>query len=224
MRAPSNNRISQTSHGTSKAIDYSASPDPYVFAPEDGTVDSYQRRGSGTNDAGNALRIRGATGLHQFAHLETSYVKPGERVTKGQRIAKMGYTGYTIPKGPGGTHLHYWIQTPNGYVYPPNLINEPFGGGSAGGTMFENDEQIQAMYYLIRGKRATAPEVAGWRGKKIIDFATNQYARKEVENREAEKAQLQARIKELESRPPSGTTPTNPKAEALYNAVREAVK
>jgi len=128
MKLASANRITQTAHGASRAVDISASPDTYVYAPEDATFDSYMQRGTGTSNAGNALRIRGKTGLHQFAHLEESYVTGGT-VVKGQRIAKMGYTGYTIPSGKAGKHLHWWVKTPSGYVYPPNLVNETFNQG-----------------------------------------------------------------------------------------------
>ena len=197
MRPPSGNRITQGQHLTSKAVDYSASPDPYVYAPENGRVDSYQYRGTGTNSAGNVLRIQGATGMHSLCHLETSYVSPGQTVTKGQRVAKMGYTGYTIPSGPAGTHLHYYVLTPVGYKYPPTLYTESFNQPQGGNKVFENDAQIQAMYYLIRGKNATAAEVAGWRGNPIIDFAMNQYAKQEVANREAHRQNLENRVNEL---------------------------
>ena len=126
MQAPTLNRITQAQHGASKAVDHSAKDDPYIYAPENGTIDSYQQRGSDKNDAGNCLRMTGSKGLHQFAHLERSYVKKGDKVVRGQKIAKMGYTGYTIPSGPAGAHLHYWILTPNGYIYPPKLYKDKF--------------------------------------------------------------------------------------------------
>jgi len=128
-RPPTGNPITQTSHGTTKAVDNSARPDPTVYAQEDAVVDSYQRRGSGKLDAGNCLRLRGASGLWQDAHLERSLVSTGQRVVAGQAVAIMGYTGYTIPSGAGGRHLHSWLQKPNGqYVYPPSAYTEPFGG------------------------------------------------------------------------------------------------
>ena len=131
MRPPSGNKITQGSHGATQAVDYSASPDDFVYASEDLTFDSYQQRGTGTLDAGMCLRGKGANGLHQFGHLEVSYFLGGT-VKKGQRIAKMGYTGYTIPPGPAGRHLHYWVKTLGGaYVYPPTLYTEPFGGSPA---------------------------------------------------------------------------------------------
>ncbi len=46
-----------------------------------------------------------------YAHLNEVYVQTGQKVTYGQRVAKMGNTGYVIPKPTkenpaAGTHLH----------------------------------------------------------------------------------------------------------------------
>lgn len=153
MRPISPNAITQGQHGLSKAVDYAATPDSNVYAPEDGVVISYGQQGAvGTvNDAGLALRMQGANGLHQFAHTEKSYVSAGQRVAKGQAIAKMGYTGYTIPKGPSGAHCHWWINASNGYVYPPSIINEPFG--SQGGSVSTTDLGLARIRaYHIAGR------------------------------------------------------------------------
>lgn len=101
-----------------------------------------------------------------------------------------------------------------------------------GGTeVFENDNQIQAMYYLIRGKNGTPQEVAGWRGKKIIEFATNQYARKEVENREKHTDQVEQRVKDLEKaleaerKKKGGTVDPELVAKAAkYDQIKQALK
>lgn len=124
-QAPTTNRINQGQHLASKAVDYSASPDATVYATEDGRIDSYKQRGSGTGNAGNVLRLAGKTGMWNFCHLERSLVNVGQNVRQGQPIAIMGYTGYTIPAGPAGRHLHCFVLTPNGYVYPPTLFNKP---------------------------------------------------------------------------------------------------
>lgn len=130
MRPPTGNVITQGQHGSTKAVDHSwyrNTNDDKVYAPEDMTWDSYQRRGVGKNNAGNCLRMRGKNGLHQFAHLKGILIKPGQSVAKGQAIAVMGDTGYAQ-----GKHLHYWIQRSNGsYVYPPSLYTEKFGGSPA---------------------------------------------------------------------------------------------
>ena len=56
----------------------------------------------------------------QYMHLATAYVKPGQVVSRGQKIAAMGNTGYVVPT-PGygsnsyaGTHLDFgvWIGMP----------------------------------------------------------------------------------------------------------------
>jgi murein DD-endopeptidase MepM/ murein hydrolase activator NlpD len=123
MQAPSSNRITQTAHGPYNAVDYSYTPDIDFYAPEDGKVVFYQESGS----CGNNLQLLGKTGRHGFCHLETAYVKVGDQVKRGQRLGKMGYTGYTEPKGPNGRHLHWVLQLPNGiYAYPPDFINEAF--------------------------------------------------------------------------------------------------
>lgn len=167
MRSPTGNRITQGSHGTSKAVDYSASPDPDIYAPEDLTFDSYMQRGSGTSDAGLALRARGAHGLHQFAHTERTYFTGGA-VKKGARIARMGYTGYTIPDNvPAGTHLHWWIQTPNGYVYPPSLITEPFGGSQGGSEMAASAEIVTNIYRAVLQREPDAGGLQTYTGRPV---------------------------------------------------------
>jgi murein DD-endopeptidase MepM/ murein hydrolase activator NlpD len=124
MRAPTGNAISQGLHGNN-AVDYHSSPDPYIYAPEDGMVVACLLD---AGDSGNELMVQGPAGRHGFCHCEVFYVKVGDRVTKGQRIAKMGYTGKTDPVGPAGTHLHWVIyRYDRTYVYPPSLVNEPFG-------------------------------------------------------------------------------------------------
>ena len=64
----------------------------------------------------------------QYMHLATAYVKPGQVVSRGQKIAAMGNTGFVVPT-PGygsssyaGTHLDYgvWIGKPyQGYTVNP---------------------------------------------------------------------------------------------------------
>lgn len=174
MQSCSSNRITQGSHGTSKAVDLSAKPDPIGYAPEDGTIDSYMQRGSGTSDAGLALRMRGANGLHQFGHTDRSLVPVGAKVKRGQPIFVMGHTGYTIPSGPAGAHCHWWLQTPKGYVYPPNLINEPFMKlGSGGGTnVVLTAEDVKVLYRKLFKREGDAGGIKNYTGK-TLEFAIN---------------------------------------------------
>ncbi len=45
-----------------------------------------------------------------YAHMSQMAVSPGENVSQGQVIGYVGYTGRTIPTGPGGCHLHFEVR------------------------------------------------------------------------------------------------------------------
>lgn len=124
MQPPTSNPITQGKHGKYNAVDYDNQPDPYVYAPEDGTVSFYANAGN----CGNNLQLTTVKYIHGFCHLERAYVKVGDRVKKGQKIAKMGYTGYTEPDNvPEGAHLHWVLRVGNTYYYPPSKVTEEFG-------------------------------------------------------------------------------------------------
>lgn len=61
--------------------------------------------------AGNYVRI-----LHPnrtvtfYAHLSKSIVSSGQQVFQGQIIGYIGHSGYTIPAGPAGCHLHFEVR------------------------------------------------------------------------------------------------------------------
>ena len=181
MQAPTTNRITQTSHLASRAVDHSASPDPTVYAPEDGRIDSYQRRGSGTSDAGNVLRLAGATGMHSFCHLSKSLVKVGQTVKQGQPIAVMGYTGYTIPAGAAGAHLHYYILTPNGYVYPPTLYKQP----AKGGNEVADRNQVNNIYKAILHREGDKGGLDNYTGRDANSIVSELLGSQEFKNHDA---------------------------------------
>lgn len=142
MQTISQNPITQTQHGAYNAVDIGPSPDPYYYAPEDGTI-------TGVGDSGTCgyrLGMDGSTGAHGFCHNSEIYVKVGDKVKRGQKLAKMGYTGYTQPDDvPAGTHVH-WVINRNGvYVYPPSLVNETFKKGA--NDMY--DGKTAEQWYLI---------------------------------------------------------------------------
>lgn len=122
MRRPSYNRVTLAFGATTdpytvakphKGVDFSHSPDPYIYAPEAGIANYLP--GAGT--CGNNLQISGATGRHGFCHLSEVYVKTGDRVSEGQKVGKMGDTGYAF-----GVHLH-WVLSINGvYVDPLKYV------------------------------------------------------------------------------------------------------
>ena len=59
--------------------------------------------------------------LFIHGHLNRTTLNKGDRVKQGQVIGYVGYTGYTIPAGAGGTHLHLDVL-PNGWN-----VNSPDG-------------------------------------------------------------------------------------------------
>lgn len=140
MQTISQNSITQGKHGQYNAVDINDEPDPDYYAPEDGTITSWGDSGT----CGLRLVLEGASGRHGFCHNEKSYVKVGDKVKRGQKLAKMGYTGYTQPDNvPAGTHVH-WVLYRNGvYVYPPSLVNQAFIKLEEGVSMPTKTDVIQ---------------------------------------------------------------------------------
>lgn len=78
-----------------------------IYAAAGGTV---QRTGY-TSLGGNYARVLHPNGVvTYYGHLASILVSPGTRVLQGQIIGYSGYTGYTIPRGPGGCHLHFEVR------------------------------------------------------------------------------------------------------------------
>lgn len=130
MQLPTQNAVSQGKHGAYNAVDFRSVPDVFYYAPEDGTVNAIARN---NGDCGYSFNLTGASGQHGFCHNEEVYVTSGQTVKRGQRLAKMGYTGKTIPTGPGGRHLHWTLNRNGAWVYPPDYVNESFN--KQGGNM-----------------------------------------------------------------------------------------
>lgn len=189
MIAPSTNRITQGIHGKYNAVDYSGKDatgnwNKTFYAPEDGKITAYGPSGT----CGNRLELTAGSNRHGFCHLERPLVSVGQSVKKGQAIGVMGYTGYTIPTGINGTHLH-WVINRNGvYIYPPSLINET----NQGAERMDSDAKVKAQYYTLRGSEGTASERKGWIGKTYEEF--NAKARAEVNAREAQRKNLETAL------------------------------
>ena len=61
--------------------------------------------------AGNYVRILHPNGVVTFyGHMSKIIVSPGQSVSQGQVIGYMGHTGYTIPRGARGCHLHFEVR------------------------------------------------------------------------------------------------------------------
>ncbi len=100
-------RITQGLHPYN-AIDFSTGRcgDP-IYAAAGGTV----QKAAHDSVAGNFVRIIHPNGLVTFyGHMSQRAVVPGEQVLQGQTIGYIGHTGYTIPSGPGGCHVHFEVR------------------------------------------------------------------------------------------------------------------
>lgn len=152
MQTISTNFITQKEHSQYHAVDIGPSPDIDYYAPEDGVITGVGESGT----CGFRLGVKGATGDHGFCHNEEIYVKVGDRVKRGQKLAKMGYTGYTIPSGPQGRHVHWVILKDGNYVYPPSLVNETFK--KLGDDMVQpTEQQVYEAFRRYAGKEPDNP-------------------------------------------------------------------
>jgi len=104
---PSPCAISQGLHWFN-AVDFNNNRcgDP-VFAAAGGEV---QRVGSGSV-SGNFVRILHNNGaITYYGHLSGIVVQAGQKVDQGQVIGYVGHTGYTIPAGEAGCHVHFDVR------------------------------------------------------------------------------------------------------------------
>ena len=85
-------------------IDISAKRGTPIFSAHDGVV-AYS--GSGLRGFGKTIIVKGEKGLYTlYAHANKLYVKKGQRVTRGKKIASVGSTGRS-----SGSHLHFEVRT-----------------------------------------------------------------------------------------------------------------
>ncbi len=91
-------------------LDFTASSGTPIYAAGDGVV-TFSKW---TRGYGRLVKVDHGSGLEtRYAHASKLLVKSGERVTKGQVIAKVGSTGRST-----GPHLHYEIRL-NGVALDP---------------------------------------------------------------------------------------------------------
>jgi murein DD-endopeptidase MepM/ murein hydrolase activator NlpD len=98
-----------------KGYDIANRPYTTVVATADGVVSSVKRWGG----YGNTIEIDHGYGFStRYAHLARVYVRRGEKVKRGQKIAAMGSTGFVT-----GTHLHYEVRVLGRAVNPMNYFD-----------------------------------------------------------------------------------------------------
>lgn len=171
MQRITSNPISQHMHTAYKAVDFSANPDPDYYAPEDGTITNWGDSGT----CGLRLELTGASGRHGFCHNEKTYVKVGQKVKRGQKLARMGYTGYTQPDNvPAGTHVH-WVILQNGkYVYAISLVNEKFKKlTEEEDEMVTSKGQLRRLFLQFTGKEPTKADYDGYINKRTYAYTVS---------------------------------------------------
>ncbi len=109
-------------------VDFRATTGTKVMAVLTGTVE-----GVGDTDVvpgcfsyGRWVLVRHDNGLSSlYAHLSLIKVTPGQRVATGDIVGYSGYTGYVVPAGPAGAHLHFGVYASQGVkiVKYENSIN-----------------------------------------------------------------------------------------------------
>jgi murein DD-endopeptidase MepM/ murein hydrolase activator NlpD len=83
--------------------DYGAYPGTPILA----TGDGYVVRAEWDDEFGNVVEIShpGVNMMTRYAHAQEIFVRPGQRVAKGDAIASVGSTGRST-----GPHLHYEVR------------------------------------------------------------------------------------------------------------------
>ncbi len=92
-------------------IDLAAPYGTPVYATADGTV---LRAGWTSGGYGNLVEINHGRGIvTRYGHLSKVLVSPGDRITRGQQIGRVGSTGRST-----GNHLHYEVRIDDNAVNP----------------------------------------------------------------------------------------------------------
>ena len=92
-------------------IDLAGPTGTAIYATADGTV---SEAGWNSGGYGNLVKIDHGRGIEtRYGHLSAILVRPGQHVTRGQQIARMGSTGRST-----GSHLHYEVRIDSRAVNP----------------------------------------------------------------------------------------------------------
>lgn len=141
--------------------DYAAPTGTAIHAALPGKVMSTQWGGA----YGNLTKVAVAPGIETwYAHQSSFGVKPGQNVTEGQTIGKVGATGNTT-----GPHLHFEVRQ-NGKPVNPSMLGQM--AGSAGGLFTQ--EQVYAFEQLIKNN----PQWSKWFEEGQISSYLNEKARR----------------------------------------------
>lgn len=98
-----------------EGLDFMAATGAPIYAAAGGIVSAAEQ----TPDYGKIVKIDHGSGLEtRYAHASRLFVKAGDRVEKGQKIAEVGSTGRST-----GPHLHYEIRLAGNPLDPRKYLN-----------------------------------------------------------------------------------------------------
>jgi murein DD-endopeptidase MepM/ murein hydrolase activator NlpD len=98
-----------------EGLDFMAATGAPIYAAAGGIVSTAEQ----TPDYGKLIKIDHGSGLEtRYAHASKIFVRAGERVEKGQKIAEVGSTGRST-----GPHLHYEIRLAGNPLDPRKYLN-----------------------------------------------------------------------------------------------------
>lgn len=153
---------------------------PMVPVMDDGTV-IYANKGLGLNGTQETIVIvQHADYASAYGHLEhgSTTVRAGQRVSKYQAIGRMGFTGYTIPVGKAGKHVH--IETyrrflgsmtaSKPYVFDP-LEKLRLPGASPEQEHVTNDENFRNCFITQAGVWPNDDQLNAWRSSGLEAYA-----------------------------------------------------
>jgi murein DD-endopeptidase MepM/ murein hydrolase activator NlpD len=101
-----------------------------IFAPAGGTI-TVHRPGDGWGNGSFGINVvidhPGTPWWSIYAHMNETARVTGDVVQAGDVIGEIGFTGFVIPEGPGGAHLHWQLSAhsgfPQGFEYIANPLD-----------------------------------------------------------------------------------------------------
>lgn len=183
--------------GYHTGVDYGVPTGTPVRSPSNGTIHQVGDGRAKSDGRGYYMIIKGDDGVyHNLYHLLRWHVGSG-RVTEGQHVADSDNTGLST-----GAHLHWETRRGNNSqdFNPADWLfatPAPTPPPATGGTeVFKTDAEIKEFYNMLRGnKPVRAEEIAGWRGKSMLEFVLK--AKPEVANRETRTNTLEGQVGNL---------------------------
>lgn len=136
------------SHGSWSAIDIAEPTAQPVYATHDGNVFKNPDSGDGY---GNYVQVFSSTYITMYAHLEAFSPcldeQPDNTMIKaGTYLGESGWTGFVVPAGPGGRHLHYQIFDDMGSNISLEIFNslipQPYSKGTVVNVDYSGSECI----------------------------------------------------------------------------------